>query len=487
MTQASSVPTTSRWTWLDALRGFALFGILLANVQQMLYPHFYANAPVEIVTNEPGVQLHWFLIDSLITNKFFTLFSFMFGMSFLLQRNSILSKTVKFKRVYSRRLLALGLFGILHGFFLYYADVLFIYAMSAIPLIFVHNFSANRLFRIGVVLYVFSFVLDFHHSALNSFPALSLLALLVIIGGIAFSLRKQSNLLFVSSMVVMLVAAMSFSLFRAEIAPSDPQKIEQQQSYASAIEDLDSNQPMINDQPIAWPLSDAQYHSMLEQADKLNEIKMEVFMYRLGSFNQKVEYQSDLFGFYSVFGLILYFLWRTLALFLLAAALIKWGFEKIETHQWRQIKNVGLLGGTTLAMLASAITLWSHQQVTVWHSVAPPLQNISSMLLLSGIIAYFYLNRDNEHSIKSWFAAGGRTALTIYILQSLVMATIAGHWGLALFAQLTHWQAFGVACSVFFVLVCLSVIWLKFFTMGPLEWLWRCFTYLSWVPIRKPN
>jgi uncharacterized protein len=30
-----------------------------------------------------------------------------------------------------------------------------------------------------------------------------------------------------------------------------------------------------------------------------------------------------------------------------------------------------------------------------------------------------------------------------------------------------------------------SMVWLRFFRFGPLEWLWRSLTYWEWQPMRK--
>lgn len=80
----------------------------------------------------------------------------------------------------------------------------------------------------------------------------------------------------------------------------------------------------------------------------------------------------------------------------------------------------------------------------------------------------------------------GRTSLTNYVTQSLVGMTLFYHFGFGLFRHLGEFSSvlFGVA---FLVLQCaVSRLWLEHFHYGPLEWLWRCLTFLSFrAPFRK--
>jgi uncharacterized protein len=70
----------------------------------------------------------------------------------------------------------------------------------------------------------------------------------------------------------------------------------------------------------------------------------------------------------------------------------------------------------------------------------------------------------------------GRMALTNYLTQSVISTFVfygygAGQWGLA-----RSWQVVYVA-AVFMLQVAFSHWWLARFRYGPMEWLWRAFTY----------
>ncbi|MGW5557513.1 DUF418 domain-containing protein [Micromonospora sp. NPDC003944] len=43
----------------------------------------------------------------------------------------------------------------------------------------------------------------------------------------------------------------------------------------------------------------------------------------------------------------------------------------------------------------------------------------------------------------------------------------------------------GLGLAIGVVQAIVSVLWLRSFRYGPLEWLWRCLTWWQWVPVRR--
>jgi uncharacterized protein len=79
-------------------------------------------------------------------------------------------------------------------------------------------------------------------------------------------------------------------------------------------------------------------------------------------------------------------------------------------------------------------------------------------------------------------------ALTNYLLQTIICVTIFYGFGFGLFGQLGALQATLVAFAIFAFQIVISSIWLKFFSYGPMEWIWRQLTYgrrLSLRPTRE--
>lgn len=81
-------------------------------------------------------------------------------------------------------------------------------------------------------------------------------------------------------------------------------------------------------------------------------------------------------------------------------------------------------------------------------------------------------------------AAVGRTALSNYLLQSLICTTIFYSYGLALFGKVGPALGVLLTITIFLFQIPLSVWWLRRFQFGPIEWLWRSLTYRQLQPMR---
>ena len=80
----------------------------------------------------------------------------------------------------------------------------------------------------------------------------------------------------------------------------------------------------------------------------------------------------------------------------------------------------------------------------------------------------------------------GRMTLTLYVMQSLVFVPLFYPFGLDLYHHITPWQALAIGLSAAMVQVLAANLWFRGFLYGPLEWLWRAGTYLTFkVPFRR--
>ena len=93
--------------------------------------------------------------------------------------------------------------------------------------------------------------------------------------------------------------------------------------------------------------------------------------------------------------------------------------------------------------------------------------------------------RRPDAAVFRWLAAPGRMALTNYISQSLfgILLFYGLGCGLGTSFGLIHIEL--TALGIFFLQIILSRLWLHYFHFGPLEWLWRLFTYGRYFPIFK--
>ena len=148
------MPATAnaRLVQVDALRGFALFGILSVNIWAFADPYYASTSsnPTYASVLDHGVRL---LVAWLFETKFYLLFSFLFGYSFTLQMAAAERAEAAFVPRMLRRQLALLILGLAHGALLYYGEILSTYALLGLVLLAARNLSAARARRwaIGLV------------------------------------------------------------------------------------------------------------------------------------------------------------------------------------------------------------------------------------------------------------------------------------------------------------------------------------------------
>ena len=119
---------------IDALRGFALFGILLVNIQSFLYG---ATNPIGYLPADAGWldRIALFTTAAFVNLKFMPLFAMLFGAGFSLLYEKLRTRTLEPRKVYRRRMLFLFVFGILHGVFFYFGDITQMYAVAGLVLL----------------------------------------------------------------------------------------------------------------------------------------------------------------------------------------------------------------------------------------------------------------------------------------------------------------------------------------------------------------
>jgi uncharacterized protein len=134
--RAGPISVPERIIFIDVLRGMALFGILAANLRAFFAPlDCYDN--IGVLFHGRADFLAQAFIDTFIQGKFISIFSFLFGMGFAIQMSRAEARGARFMGFYPRRLLALALFGLIHGIFIWAGDILLTYALSgAILLLF---------------------------------------------------------------------------------------------------------------------------------------------------------------------------------------------------------------------------------------------------------------------------------------------------------------------------------------------------------------
>jgi len=138
---------------LDVLRGMALLGILLMNMEAFV-------GPLDLSTS--GIDPHWQGVDRwadafvyiFVQGKFFTLFSLLFGAGFavMAQRAEVAGRD--FTRFYLRRSLGLLGIGLVHALLLWSGDILVVYALLSFLLLAFREAPRAWLPVMGVLAYL---------------------------------------------------------------------------------------------------------------------------------------------------------------------------------------------------------------------------------------------------------------------------------------------------------------------------------------------
>lgn len=153
----SQVLDRTRIQDIDALRGFALLGILVVNITFAAsgYPIHLAQNPAYDSWLDHSV--HW-LSSAFVDMKFYLLFSFLFGYSFQLQMEAAQRAGAAFKPRMLRRLGGLFVLGALHGVFLITGDILSVYAIIGLVLLAMRRVKDRTALLVAGGIYVYLFI-----------------------------------------------------------------------------------------------------------------------------------------------------------------------------------------------------------------------------------------------------------------------------------------------------------------------------------------
>ena len=100
----------------------------------------------------------------------------------------------------------------------------------------------------------------------------------------------------------------------------------------------------------------------------------------------------------------------------------------------------------------------------------------------AGAIALLYQTGFGRRALRP-LAALGRTALTIYLLQSVIYCTIFLGYGLGWDIRMGLPVILGITLLIYVAEVVGCNVWLRYFRFGPAEWVWRSLAYLRVQPL----
>src|SRR5437762_6151452 len=126
------VAETERIVPMDVLRGFALLGIMVMNIQSFAMVGAVYDNPTAYGDLNGANFLVWLFSHLLADQKFISIFSMLFGAGIVLLWQKAEASGARPARLHYRRMGWLILFGLLHAYLLWYDDILYAYGMCGL-------------------------------------------------------------------------------------------------------------------------------------------------------------------------------------------------------------------------------------------------------------------------------------------------------------------------------------------------------------------
>ncbi|RDC59229.1 uncharacterized protein HME9302_00415 [Alteripontixanthobacter maritimus] len=179
---------------------------------------------------------------------------------------------------------------------------------------------------------------------------------------------------------------------------------------------------------------------------------------------------------------------ETLPLILIGVAFYRWGVFDGRAPRAKLVRLgwAGVLVGSAITLglglwvMSRDFPFWTTSFVFFGASGLPRLPVVLGLVCLLGV----YGPQLAKGALGQRFVAAGRMAFSNYIGTSALMLPVFGSWGLGLFGELSRLELLGIVLAVWALMLLWSKPWLEVFRYGPLEWLWRCLTYWTLVPMR---
>ncbi|RXZ80505.1 DUF418 domain-containing protein [Paenibacillaceae bacterium] len=370
----------TRMDIIDVIRGLALLGVFIVNMRFFNASYLAIVMQMEL-WNSMWNQLVNKLVELFVIGKFISIFSFLFGFGMVIMMERTVAKGKRFAPLYLRRMLALLLFGLLHGLMIWYGDILFHYAL------------------LGCLL-------------------------------LLFSKRKPATLLIWSLALLSLLPLFTLIIGTSGMGEMSP---EQTQYLSQAIE------------------AETQIYS---QGSFAAILELRISHWISGVFNQLLFYP------------------HLLGMFLLGGYFAK---KKILHPASGNEKLIRRLCGWTLPAYC-LLLLTVHLGDERWSNMAMlPSWLVGAVFYITLLAVLF--QKPGWHRLLMPFSYVGRMAFTNYLMQSVVCSLIFYGYGLGFFGKADYVAGLLITIVIFGLQVVCSKLWLSHFRMGPLEWVWRRFTY----------
>jgi len=184
--------------------------------------------------------------------------------------------------------------------------------------------------------------------------------------------------------------------------------------------------------------------------------------------------------------MLIFFLPATAALMMTGLGLFKSGFLAGRSPVWVYGLFIAAGAGSAWLIWQEAASVIAGGFPIVETLTKPYNTFLAPLVSLAYASLLILLARFGLKLILTPLACAGRMAFTNYLTQTLIMTTIFyGGRGLGWYGQIGWPEMWMVIGGVWAAQLIWSPLWLSVFSMGPLEWGWRCLTYGRMVPLLK--
>ncbi len=410
------------------LRGAALLGILLMNIQDFGLPGEAYENPTAWGGAMGANLAYWWANQVFFEGKMRFLFSLLFGAGVVLltERAERRGAGITAADIYLRRNLWLILFGLMHAYCIWSGDILFPYGVAGLGLFVFRVLSPRALFRAAAIAF--------------------LLINLSTAGYVYSQFDKRDK-----------------GIAAARIPEAKRTKAQKAdfEAYQSFLESFDA----------------------VKRREKMEEQIRKSREGWVSNFNSRAPLA---FGAQTT-AMLKFMLWDVVFPMLLGMALYKNGTlsgQRSVTFYLRLAAFGYLLGLPPLIYITNSVVAsgWDHW-ISIWPIAAYEYGRLTmglghiGLLLLIYRLGWFAL-------LTNLLARVGQMALTNYLLTSTLMTLFFNGYGLGHYASLERHQLLYVVVGMWSINLLISPLWLRYFRFGPVEWAWRSLTYWQKQPFR---
>lgn len=414
-----------RITVIDALRGFALLGVILIHMLQHYgIFSFSGNEPGEALFPKLDVAIQW-LSQNAIMGKFINIFAFLFGMSFFIQMDRAAKKGIDFRKRFLWRMAILFIIGLIGNCF-YTGDILSIYAVFGILMVFLFRFKNW---------------------------VLMILVSLLLIGTPRMLITGYNRIV------------------NTEQVESGRTPMQSNSESRQSNTGRNASPASVNQEKPSF-LKSAQNNLTTGLQRKLN---YQFGMYGRGYITLALFILGLVVGRLRFFEKAQTLKKRNLMLlagFVLSAILVNSIIDLFpqQSVSFRMFTRPGVPDVSTSILTTMAL-----------RDIYAVL--FSGALVLGFIVLHQIKNVGRCLDVMSPY---GRMGLTNYEMQSIIGTILFSMWGFgSTFGSWGTTEVFALGLIIYTAQIIASNYWMKYFQYGPFEWLWRSATYLKLQPIRK--